>query len=276
MVKNVVKKMHGLNKRQYVDFDSYFNSGIEGGSQQASFAHISPDSPNNLEALVDTLVTNSLSQTYIKRCTAHATLYNVGTLPVHVKVLYVRVRRDVAASAGLDHSTALANILNFNASPSVSYYNMPFVSNTSSDEFQKTFKMLRSTNRFLRPGRKMDITVKRKFGNRVLNWVTDADNNQWYWRKGNRIAIWWIHGFPVSPFNAPTESPGVLTGYHLTSMLKWYVSYYNMNDVSADSVVKLVVPATRPDVMQGFIAQPEVIVSNVGATGVDYVNTGTA
>lgn len=245
MVKNVVKKMHGLNTFQLTDSIRFLDSGLITGSQLTAFNYKTPDSPQILGVVMPSLTTDD-QQTYLKRLYVKTTWYNRGPLPCKVRHVWVRCRRDISSDTGTDGTVALAVIMAKNA-PSAA--NVAYVSNTTGEEFHRFFKILKTTDRIRRPGRAWTTKVKSSISrSRPVTWSNNGNTTLYHFRKGNKLLITWITGMPFPREDEPLSVQ--CTGpYDVVAVDHHYCSFYNLDDVTPTSIVSSVFPAVRPSVI---------------------------
>ncbi|QDJ95258.1 capsid protein [Capybara virus 26_cap1_2125] len=223
--------MHGLNTRQRVDtLTPQTQTMAFGQSQQALSYVMSVDAPGYLASggMLNGLSVAPETQVYVKRCYGRAIISNNGIFPIMCESYLFKARFD------------LSNSLTVNGVMSQDGPNItdPYVSPTTGDNFRKTFKILSSRTRILNPGKTYTFKVPSQYSNATKYIMGDIEGNfaNFNYRKGNIIRYLRFYGVPVLYGPTPDAVPGtILSSIAVTGIFKGYVSYYTMDDATADS-----------------------------------------
>lgn len=278
MVKNTIKKMHGLNTVQFMENlqlpqGAIYNGNIEEDPISAHWFHICPDSPDQLFSRQILLSSTPNRQFYFKRCYSTVSLTSMMPFNVYMQVIRLRVRHDIpndyqGGNPGKFGEYTTIKYLSEIAAPlSI----VPFGSMTSGNLFQKNFKILSNKVKIFRPGATKRITVKRRFGARPLTWSQDGDNNRAMFREGNQIAIVRFWGVPFYPRpQVPADNYCETTPYMITGIEHGFYSYYNMDDAVPTTTVQDSLAALRESTLEATMPTP-CNLTTMGGINANYV-----
>lgn len=250
MVKNVVKKMHGLNVIQVINTGALNGSATtnSGTDQTRRLNIMDVDSPSNLQ---DLNIFDGGRQVYFKRITACREFHNVGATSVRFMNVVVRARKDTPVSGSWPNINTMVTQLLNDGIPYTYNYASPFTSN----KFQKMFKILSTKRKLLRPGRLLKYRVKAYVPNRPYTEQVEANSDEWLLRRGNKLLLTFTQGVPYFLFNDYTTVN--LGNQSCTIVDHLYFSYYQMDDVEPTSTITSALPLTRAGDLQSIATQNE-------------------
>lgn len=231
-VKQVVKKMHGLNTNVDVRYltPATYNYGV--GAPYATFNYyFNTSSPGNLRARIPALLDSPDLQFYVKRMYTRNTFTNVSLQNVMVDITKLYARRDIRADV------TLAEICNDEvvgtSAVTVPLIQMPYVSFTVGDTFRKTFKVLSHKQRILKPLSTVTIKdrIQKSYLRKPINQDVEADT-QYSTRRGNILTIVRFYGTPTNWTNSVGVGTNItgLTPVIIRGIQNTYTSYYRMDD----------------------------------------------
>lgn len=242
-VKNIIKKMHGLQVRQVFAPGQIFRSEYNDPDIVQELEYVTPDDPRSLDLYVPPFATDPAKEVYMKRATVKDQFINCGLSPVHFTVHTVIARDDIPSSY------TLSGILNTGAPATYTYD----CSVTTGHLFQQLFKIVKTTRRWLQPGRTMAVKVSRSYSpNKAFTGNYQANQTDWYLTKGQVIKIVVCRGilaYDNGQYNPVDNGNAIgLVPYMVQTYRKYYFSWYTMDDAEPDSNV-LITPFF-PTVMQ--------------------------
>jgi len=232
-VTGVVKKMHGLQIYQDIEPGPDFNNGT-------TTIHI-----NDVEAIAWTLVSpaNLIAagivaagtdrQSYLKRATLEVWYKNAGPWPVRFVSILCKARRDITVG------TATIFPIMEDGAPTFT----PYMSFTTSNTFQKLFKILKTKDRLLAGGAVKRVIMKdRQYLSRAINGDVEGDSGNYTYRKGNQIWVHIFHGLPTYQTGGEDHNTNIVSRYQIMSTRRFYYSWYRMDLTTPQSTMSAILP----------------------------------
>lgn len=253
MVKNVVKKMHGLNTVQTLEISDntpLVNGYTAGSAITADYCHISPGSSFSLVTHIPQLemeTNENDRQVYIKR--GFATIYFTNQSPqnIYFQTLTLRARNDIPNDygTGTGHTMERTTLVSMmETGPGTATVQDPYLSCTFGNFFQKNFKILKNKVKQVRPGKTWSVAASFKPSNKPLT-PQMLDQTRAVFRRGTIIKFFRVWGIP---YFDPNESFHSVTPYIVSSVTKYYYSYYLMDDVIPSKASSTFLTITRPSI----------------------------
>lgn len=229
----VVKKMHGLQVYQDVETSDTLSNGTSVADNR------------NVEALAwtitrpDNLIVNGIvqagtdRQTYLKRATLEVWYKNVSAFPVRFVSVLARARRDITIG------TANVFVLMEDGAPPFA----PYLSYTTSNTFQKLFKIIKTKDRLIPGGACKKIVMKDKqYLSRAINGDVEGDNTNYTYRKGNQLWIHMFHGTPVLLPDSDNDPATCCSRFQILVTRRFYYSWYRMDIPTPQSTGSVLLP----------------------------------
>lgn len=232
-MKQVVKKMHGLNTMAYVQLLSpvNFNYGL-GTQYQAALYIFNMSAPNQLAFNIPTWQTDPLdTQYWLKRLYTKNTYTNTGLQPIIMETWTIYCRTD------LRDGETIVSIANEGVQgvTTTSIVHMPYTSFAIGDSFRKHFKVMKVKRRILKPLQVKTVTNKvcKKYLRKPISRRVEGDSDYTH-REGNIITLVRFYGIPTNWTNAAnigTNETG-MSYVQVRGIQHRYLSYYRMDDVT--------------------------------------------
>lgn len=239
-VKGIIKKMHGLNKSQIVQWIPQQFRELTNTSQAAAGYEYGLDDP---DTLVDLGVTLSGAQVEFYPFKAHMDLkfFNYGSAPCYAQTIKVRIRNDI------DQPSFLLGIMGTDAPAVVN----PFLSITTSNMFQKNCKILYNKTMLLKPSHCLSIKCSRKY-RASKAWTGRYEANASYaYIKYNTVIVTRFWGMPVYNGDFAAGNQGQqLASFRIGGVRKMYFSWYNMSDDTPTSTAPIGLPLSHQATLQ--------------------------
>jgi len=242
-VKGVVKKMHGLNKRQYAGFYVPWDQEVQPGSSQYALTQtIVLDSPQGLSQFLPTLFGNTTddsryTEVYIKKFLGKMMYFNHCNYPCWLEYTYLRSRVDIPAGSTLEQLMSADGPLPYLA------YISPFTGNS----FQKQFKILKTRKKLIQPGKFCTVKFKKTFYPKAYTGAVQGNTAKWFALEGNLFLYIRAYGYPLLGHDTGDNHDFSLLGkIELSRLALSYISYYVMDDVRPDSTVAVQIPTPVP------------------------------
>lgn len=228
--------MHGLNTRQDIALDPFVyaqnGNDVDQDAQIYFFSHSSTQNLRNL--LFSSELDASTREYYVKRY--YCTHYFTNTLPYPCIIEHsiVRARADIPRTTdqtnlGLAMNYALTNGL----TDGLEWIESPYASIFSSPYFRKTFKILKSKQYVMKPGKmyRFKDSITPALAKRPIMNSKEGNTAQTIILKGGRVHIFRFYGVPFYTSSAGTAIPA-LGNFRVVHLTKFYASWYNMDDAA--------------------------------------------
>jgi len=255
-VTGVVKKMHGLQIFQDIENGPEFTNGLAvTDNNDVEAISWTLTAPANLIG-AGIVASGTDRQSYLKRATLEIWYKNAQPWPCRFVSIQCKARRDITIG------TASIFPIMEDGAPAFT----PYMSYTTSNTFQKLFKIVKTKDRLLPGGGLKRVLLKdHQYLSRAINGDVEGDDTNYTYRKGNMIWIHIFHGTPVYHQIGATEQNTCCTRYQVQSVRRYYYSWYRMDLTTPTSTMNAVLP------------QPSAYTSQVGqatkAVGVNCANS---
>lgn len=232
--------MHGLTTEQVVSPTSPINLNYGAGQPYSSAYYIfNPSSPVALNTMIPNLNTSQDgdSQFWIKRGYVKNMYTNVGMFPVYCQTTTLIARKDLNTSL-----VVIANddVQNLNVS-GLNLMAIPFLSWTVSDEFRKSFKVLKQKTTIMKSmATRTTITkLNPSYYRKAITGDIEGDL-EYTFRRGNIVKVVKFTGIPC---NWTSEGGGIinqngLTPIQIRGFTHYYCSYRRMDDTQSFASVQ--------------------------------------
>lgn len=238
--------MHGMNKSQINSFIPLLTNTLSSGEQVAELAEFYLDSPSVLQTLGITVQSDN-AEFYMYRNVMTLHLKSYGWSPVWVQCIKLYSREDIS------YNQTVLGIMGADAPP----VNYPFFSCTTSNVFQKQFKILSNKVYRLQPDAILKLRLSRKY--RSIPWTGEYQGNTINWKltRGNLAMVIKVYGDILYAPNGPGGSNSQqLSSFTVGGILQRYASWYYMNDATPDSTNRGTIPLlTQTSQRAGFYGQ---------------------
>lgn len=227
--------MHGLNTIQKVDFTPFVAQNQDTLQPLRSFImEEALDNPSGLQYILNGFVPTSDIEYYIKRLYKQLFMVNNSVFPVICTAYFIKIRHDTVAN--------MTAMMSEDAPP----INYPYFSLTTSPEFRKQAKVIKSKRFTMMPGKPYKFTIKSSYaGRKPIIGAVEGDGAHYNYRKGNTTLMLKFDGIP-QPSNATGVYGNTLSSVIINGIARWFVSYYRMDDAEVNSTGSTTLPSTNP------------------------------
>lgn len=241
-VKHIVKKLHGLNTRQYCNFEPQIQQNqFQGSLQYAVIREVSVDSPGQITNVIPALTDNTEKQIYIKRLYRTLTYTNNSLFPVICQATWVRCRFDMTTGI-----TALLQVDAPNA-----YF--PYLSSYTGDDFRKKCKIVKQKTITMKSGIPYTFKVKSNYQSRKpITGDVEGDLLAFNYRKGNTVLLLKWYGIPQQNYIGGGFDGTVLSSVIINGVSHTYASYYTMDDAEPTSTASMLIPPNIAETNLGW------------------------
>lgn len=269
--------MNGLNVVQESHWATpFYQNNDNSQSQQTTFFAESVDQPFWLNTLLPTMWENDeQNQVYIKRLYKTFTFTNCSQWPIMFEYMKLRLRNDLVFGATPGGNPSVAMGID---APSPS---LPFLSCTTGNTFQKTYKIISKKRKLLNPMRVCKMTAKSiyMYRNRPITGDVEAQDDYLY-KRGNTIMVVRAWGIPYQYRNLqlPAAQDTCLSPVLLRGIVNTYCSYYTMGDIDPTSTVVDNIPLSIGAANQNVTLNPTYVntaYANSQFTSNDYIYPNT-
>lgn len=234
-MRHVVKKMHGLNTNQLIEFTPEILKNQDSTqSQNAVTMEQAVDNPGGLGYILSAFSPSAEREFYIKRLYKTVTLVNGGLFPIMVQVFWLRARLDLFQTCD--------NLMKIDAPDTI----MSYTSNLTGPDFRKSWKVMKGKHMVMKPGHPYSFTVKSRYAGRQSPIIGSVEGNTVYtYRKGNSCMYFKFDGIPQLS-NATGTYTTAKSSVIITGVARWFSSYYNMDDATPTSGGVTYIPPNMP------------------------------
>lgn len=247
-IRNVVKKMHGLQIRQGAEYAPLFwRSLASGSSAQATFNAYGVDDPVTLNYFLMYGESYDNREYYVKRMYDVHTLTNHTPAPCYVEIIYLMARASMPLNGSYtDLATTVYVSMSQDVEGATDYPLVPYLSPLVSPFFRKNFKIVKRKVRLLQPGipRNFKLQCSKAILNKPIMKSVEGDNANWVIRKGNRIMAIRVYGCPAPAIinTSSFQNETTLTSFTVSHMRRRYASWYNMDEARDRTYLREVPP----------------------------------
>lgn len=217
----MVKKMHGLQVYQDVNTKLTITNGdVPGDANNVEAQAWSITRPADLIGAGIVSGAQPDRQSYIKRATLEVWYKNVYAFPVRMVSILCKARRDITVAAATVYTIMEDGAPVF----------APYMSYTTSNTFQKLFKILKTKDRLLPGGAVKRLVRKdRQYNYRAVNADVEGNSVDYTYRKGNLVWVDIFHGTPVACDNEEVANNNVQCRFFIVCTYRYYYSWYRMD-----------------------------------------------
>lgn len=236
-VKQVVKKMHGLNTYHSVIYLQPTSWNYETGTPYHAVSYIfNISSPADLLSNIPAMVDTDDLQFYIKRLYSKSTFTNVSLHGVMMEVTTLVARNDIRVGQTIN-SIASTDVTGY--TNGLGALQVPYASWALSDSFKKNFKILASKKRILKPGQLKTVTckVQKSYLRKPVSANVEGDSIGYNYREGNIIKVVRFYGLPTNWLSSGIDNGVGLTPVVVRAIQTRYASYYRMDDAKPDAQI---------------------------------------
>lgn len=234
-MRHVVKKMHGLNTNQLIEYTPEILQNQDSTqSQNAVIMEQAVDNPGGLGYILAAFSPTAEREFYIKRLYKTVTLVNGSLFPCMVQAIWLRSRLDLFQTCDALMAVDAPSTL------------LSYTSNLTGPDFRKSWKVIKSKHFVMKPGYPYRFTVKSRYAGRQSPIIGSVEGNTTYtYRKNNSIMYFKFDGIPQVSNSTGTYTT-CKSSVIITGCARWFASYYNMDDATATSAGVTYIPPNMP------------------------------
>jgi hypothetical protein len=239
--------MHGLNTIQSASFGPTYNITTGSGAPTRKvLAYYTVDTPANLAGgLFNGEIATSTREYWVKRYYNIYYFTNTLSIPCMMTVQKFLCRQAIPHNTtNTDVETAMDLILD-ETNPAQLRYS-PFLSNLTSPQLHKYFKIIYNKTWVMTPGKmyKIKQAMRKSMLNRPLQRAVEGNSTDYLVMKGSVVMLVSFNGVPC--FNHNLSDPETTLGpVRVVTVNKFYGSYYNMDDTSDTNEVYGYLPTSQ-------------------------------